>query len=113
MPLPCPTFAPPHVERQPVVPIVLIAAAGEQLTEKERVEFKRLTGREREPGKLVKEFVCRQWCGRKPLLPVVRDAGALSRFDRDDHRRNNRDARQHVGLQLGLDVGHLAVAPCL
>jgi hypothetical protein len=28
------------------------------LTEKERVEFKRLTGREREPGKLVKEFVC-------------------------------------------------------
>jgi len=58
---------------------------GSQLTEKERVEFKRLTGREREPGKLVKEFVCRQWCGRKPLLPVVRDAGALSRFDRDDH----------------------------
>jgi len=42
-----------------------------------------------------------------------RDAGALSLFDRDDHRRNNRDARQHVGLQLGLDVGRLAFAPCL
>jgi hypothetical protein len=38
---------------------------------------------------------------------------ALRRFDRDDHRRNNRHARQHVGLQLGLDVGHLALAPRL
>ena len=30
----------------------------EELTEEERVEFKRLTGHEREPGNLVKEFVC-------------------------------------------------------
>ena len=60
-----------------------------------------------------KETAAWRRCGRKPLLPIVRDAGALSLFDRDDHRRNNRDARQHVGLQLGLDVGHLAFAPCL
>lgn len=37
--------------------ILLIAAAGEALTETERVEFKRLTGREREPGAMVKQFV--------------------------------------------------------
>ena len=37
--------------------ILLIAAAGEALTDDERIEFKRLTGREREPGTMVKEFV--------------------------------------------------------
>jgi hypothetical protein len=36
--------------------VLLIAAAGEMLTERERVEFKRLTGRDCEPGKLVREF---------------------------------------------------------
>jgi hypothetical protein len=37
--------------------VLLIAAAGEALSEEERVEFKRLTGREREPGQMIKEFV--------------------------------------------------------
>ena len=37
--------------------VLLIAAAGEPLTERERVEFKRLTGRDKEPGKMVKEFI--------------------------------------------------------
>jgi hypothetical protein len=37
--------------------ILLIAAAGEELTDDERVEFKRLTGRDREPGKLCREFI--------------------------------------------------------
>ena len=32
--------------------VLLIAAAGEELTDDERVEFKRLTGRAREPGKM-------------------------------------------------------------
>lgn len=35
---------------------LLIAAAGEELTPNERIEFQRLTGREREPGVMVKEF---------------------------------------------------------
>jgi hypothetical protein len=38
--------------------VLLIAAAGEKLTSKERVEFKRLTGRERESGKPCRELVC-------------------------------------------------------
>jgi hypothetical protein len=37
--------------------VLLIAAAGEALNDEERVEFKRLTGREQEPGQLVKQFV--------------------------------------------------------
>ena len=37
--------------------VLLIAAAGEELTDIERKEFKRLTGRDREPGKMVKELV--------------------------------------------------------
>jgi hypothetical protein len=37
--------------------VLLIAAAGERLTAKERAEFKRLTGRDREPGHMVHEFV--------------------------------------------------------
>jgi hypothetical protein len=37
--------------------ILLIAAAGEELTDDERQEFRRLTGREREPGKLCREFI--------------------------------------------------------
>jgi hypothetical protein len=37
--------------------VLLIAAAGEPLTDEERVEFKRLTGREHEPGQLVREFI--------------------------------------------------------
>jgi hypothetical protein len=37
--------------------VLLIAAAGEQLNDAERVEFKRLTGREREPGAMVKELI--------------------------------------------------------
>lgn len=36
--------------------VILIAMAGEKLTDKERAEFKRLTGREHEPGQLIKEF---------------------------------------------------------
>jgi hypothetical protein len=36
---------------------LLIAAAGEKLTAKERLEFKRLTGRDYEPGCMVREFV--------------------------------------------------------
>jgi hypothetical protein len=36
---------------------LLIASAGEQLTDDERIEFKRLTGREREPGRMVREFI--------------------------------------------------------
>jgi hypothetical protein len=38
--------------------VLLIAAAGEALTDDERVEFKRLTGRDREPGKMVRELIC-------------------------------------------------------
>jgi hypothetical protein len=37
--------------------VLLIAAAGEELTEDERVEFKRLTGRDREPGRLCRELI--------------------------------------------------------
>ena len=37
--------------------VLLIAAAGEALTDDERREFKRLTGREREPLKLVRELI--------------------------------------------------------
>ena len=37
--------------------VLLIAAAGEELLADERVEFARLTGREREPGRLVRELV--------------------------------------------------------
>lgn len=37
--------------------VLLIAAAGEELTDDERVEFKRLTGRDREPGKMVRELI--------------------------------------------------------
>jgi len=37
--------------------VLLIAAAGEEVTDDERVEFKRLTGREREPRKLVRELI--------------------------------------------------------
>jgi hypothetical protein len=37
--------------------ILLIAAAGEELTEEERIEFKRLTGREHEPGQMIREFI--------------------------------------------------------
>src|SRR6516164_7149898 len=37
--------------------VLLIAAAGEELTDDERVEFKRLTGREREPGRMCRELV--------------------------------------------------------
>jgi hypothetical protein len=33
--------------------VLLIAAAGEELTEEERIEFKRLTGRDHEPNKMV------------------------------------------------------------
>jgi hypothetical protein len=36
--------------------VLLIAAAGEKLTPAERKEFERLTGRAKEPGKMVKEF---------------------------------------------------------
>ena len=38
--------------------ILLIAAAGEPLDDEERVEFTRLTGRAREPGKMVRELIC-------------------------------------------------------
>jgi hypothetical protein len=38
--------------------VLLIAAAGEELTDDERVEFKRLTGREREPGYMCRELIC-------------------------------------------------------
>src|SRR5262245_39173109 len=37
--------------------VLLIAAAGEELTDAERVKFKRLTGREREPGKMVRDMI--------------------------------------------------------
>jgi len=37
--------------------VLLIASAGEQLTDDERLEFKRLTGREREPGRIVHELI--------------------------------------------------------
>jgi hypothetical protein len=37
--------------------VLLIAAAGEELTDDERVEFKRLTGRAGEPRKMVRELV--------------------------------------------------------
>lgn len=37
--------------------VLLIAAAGETLTDSERIEFKRLTGREREPGRPCSEFI--------------------------------------------------------
>src|SRR5262245_54371640 len=36
---------------------VLLACAGEQLTDNEREEFKRLTGRDREPGQMVDLFL--------------------------------------------------------
>ena len=38
--------------------VLLIAAAGEELTDEERIEFKRLTGREREPGRMCSELIC-------------------------------------------------------
>ena len=38
--------------------VLLIAAAGEKLTSKERAEFKRLTGRAHEPGRLCRELIC-------------------------------------------------------
>src|SRR6516164_8693557 len=38
--------------------VLLIAAAGEKLTSKERIEFKRLTGRARDPGHLCRELIC-------------------------------------------------------
>src|SRR6516225_9134380 len=38
--------------------VLLIAAAGEKLSAKERIEFKRLTGREREPGHPCRELIC-------------------------------------------------------
>jgi hypothetical protein len=38
-------------------PILLIAAAGEALTDDEHQEFKRLAGREREPGRIVRELI--------------------------------------------------------
>jgi hypothetical protein len=37
---------------------LLIAAAGEKLTDEERIEFKRLTGRAREPGRRCSELIC-------------------------------------------------------
>jgi hypothetical protein len=37
--------------------VLLIAAAGEELTDAERREFTRLTGRDREPGQMVRELV--------------------------------------------------------
>jgi hypothetical protein len=37
--------------------VLLIAAVGEELTDDERVIFKQLTGREREPGEMCEEFV--------------------------------------------------------
>jgi hypothetical protein len=38
--------------------VLLIAAAGEELDDIERQEFKRLTGREREPGRMCSELIC-------------------------------------------------------
>jgi hypothetical protein len=38
--------------------VLLIAAAGEELTDDERIEFKRLTGRAREPGRACSELIC-------------------------------------------------------
>jgi hypothetical protein len=37
--------------------VLLLAASGERLTNKERVEFKRLTGRNREPGRMCRELI--------------------------------------------------------
>ena len=37
--------------------VLLLAAAGEELLADERAEFARLTGREREPGHMVRELV--------------------------------------------------------
>jgi hypothetical protein len=37
--------------------VLLIAAAGEELTDDERQEYKRLTGRDREPGRLCRELI--------------------------------------------------------
>jgi hypothetical protein len=37
--------------------VLPIASAGEQLADDERLEFKRLTGREREPGRIVRELI--------------------------------------------------------
>ncbi len=52
--------------------VLLIAAAGEELTEDERIEFQRLTGREREPGKMVRELiaVCGRRAGKTTALAV-------------------------------------------
>jgi hypothetical protein len=52
--------------------ILLIAAAGEELTGDERIEFKRLTARDREPGKLVKELVAifGRRAGKSLAMPV-------------------------------------------
>jgi hypothetical protein len=38
--------------------VLLIAAAGEELTPDERIEYKRLTGRDKEPGRMCKELIC-------------------------------------------------------
>jgi hypothetical protein len=37
--------------------VILLAAAGEELTDDERAEFKRLTGRDREPGRMCRELI--------------------------------------------------------
>src|SRR5258707_322430 len=44
-------------------------------------------------------------------LTVVPDAGGLRLFDRDHHRRDDRDAGQDVGAKLFLNVLHLAFSP--
>ena len=38
--------------------VLLIAAAGEPLTDAERVTFKALTGRDHEPGEMVETLLC-------------------------------------------------------
>ena len=54
---------------------LLIAAMGEELTDPEREIFRKLTGREREPGQRVEELVCvvGRRGGKSRALPAHRD----------------------------------------
>ena len=52
--------------------VLLIAAAGEELTDDERSEFKRLTGRDREPGSMCRELIVAagRRAGKSQALPI-------------------------------------------
>ena len=68
--------------------VLLIAAAGEELTDEERAEFKRLTGRDREPGRFCRELI---------VAAGHADPGELDLYQRT--AGNLRRLLEAVGLQ--------------